>query len=296
MGAWSNSRHLTKQTWGVVKSNPYMLLFPAVGAVIAALLVLVVAGIGLGILGLTGTVDQVASSGEVEDSPAIIVGIIVLAVAAYLGTLSVQVCMAGLVKTADEELQGRDSSFGEGLAEAFRHLPALLGWAAIQTLVGWLLSAIRGNGNSGSGVLDLARVGIAAIAQVAWSVVSFFVLPLIVLRGMGAISAVKESFGMVRATWGTQIAGGVRLGFFVVLLGLLPGIAAIIGGGFLMVTDYAAVGIPLAALGVIVVVLAQVLISALRAVFAVALFHFAEGGTAIGPYSTVDLQSAVRHR
>lgn len=101
---------------------------------------------------------------------------------------------------------------------------------------------------------------------------------------------------MVRATWGTQVAGGVRLGFFVVLLGLLPGIAAIVGGVFLMLAEKVAIGVPLAALGVIVVVLAQVLISALRAVFAVALFHFAEGGIAVGPYSGPELQHSVRSR
>jgi hypothetical protein len=296
MGSWSQSRTITRQTWGVVKANPYMLAFPALAAVVAALVVVVVAGIGLGLLGLTGAAEQLAEDGTVEDNSAVVIGIVVLVVAAYLGTLVTQICMAGLVKCADEELQGRDSSFGEGLSAALGHLPALLGWAAIQTIVGWLLSAIRGNGSSGNAAIQIARVGLAGLAQVAWSVVSFFVLPLIILRGMGPIEAVKRSFAMIRSTWGMQIAGGVRLGFLVAILGILPGIAAIVGGVFLMIGDKAVAGVPLAAIGVIVVVVAQVLISALRAVFAVALFHYADGGQAVGPYSAAELQHSVRLR
>lgn len=296
MGSWSDSRTITQQTWGVVKQNPYMLGFPALAGIVAAVVVVAVAGIGFGLLGLTGAAEQLAENGTTENNSAIVIGIIVLAVAAYLGTLITQVCMAGLVKAADEELQGRDSSFGGGLSAALGHLPALMGWAAIQTLVGWILSAIRGNGQSGSAVADIARIGLAGLAQVAWSVVSFFVLPLIVLRDMGPIEAVKKSFSMIRATWGMQIAGGVRLGFLVALVGLLPGIAAIIGGVFLMIGDYLALGVPLVTLGLIIVVVAQVLISALRAVFSVALFHYAEGGQAVGPYSMAELQSSVRVR
>ena len=48
MGSWSDSRELTRETWGVVKENPYMLLFPVTAAVIAGFLVLAVAAVGLG--------------------------------------------------------------------------------------------------------------------------------------------------------------------------------------------------------------------------------------------------------
>lgn len=296
MSSWSESRALTKATWGVVRENTYMLLFPATAAVIAGFLVLAVAGTGLALLGLDPSAVEAAESGSVEESPALIAGIVVLVLAAYLGTVITQVCMAGLVKCADEELQGRGSSFGAGLSAAMHHLPALLGWAAIQALVGWLLSAIR-NGGQGSNVLgQILRLGIAGIAQVAWSVVTFFVLPAIVLQNRGPIDAIKHSFSMIRSTWGMQIAGGVRLGFWVFLLGLLPGIISTAGGVFLLISDQIALGGTLVAIGIVVIVLAQVLISTLRAVFSVSLFHFADEGQAVGPYSTGQLQAAVRSK
>ena len=294
-GSWGNSRAVTKQTWGVIKENPYLLLFPMMAGVVGLVAVLLVAGSGLAILGVSSvehSITAAAHSKAAEDRPEII-GIIVLILAAYLGTLIVQIAMAGLVKCADEELSGRDSSFGAGLAAAFGRLPALMGWAAIQTLVGWLLSLIRGDGDSGV-VISILRLVLASLAAVAWSVISFFVLPMIMLQGKGPLEAVKESVKLIRATWGMQIAGGIRIGAMIGLLGVLPGIIAVVAGGWLIATDKEAMGIPLATLGVVVVMIAQVLISALRAVFSVALLRYALDGTAIGPFGEAELSSAVR--
>ncbi|MCH9719713.1 MAG: hypothetical protein K0U60_07570 [Actinomycetia bacterium] len=296
MGAWSESRTLTGLTWGIVKGNLYMLLFPVVAGVVAAVLVVAVAGVGLGLLGLTTTAEDYLESGQVDESPALFIGLLVLIAAGYLGTLVTQICMAGLVSAADKELRGEDSSFGAGISAALRHLPALLGWAAIQALVGWLLAALRNGGQGGSSIQQAVRIGLAGVAQVAWSVVSFFVLPSIVLRGNGTIRALRESYAMIRITWGMQIAGGVRLGFFVVLLGLLPGIAATVGGVLLLFNEQVGLGIPVTALGLIVITASQVLISTLRAVFSVALFHYAEDGEAVGPYAADQLQRSVHVR
>jgi Family of unknown function (DUF6159) len=297
VGSWTQSRTVTKQTWGIIKENPYMLLFPVVAGVVGLIAVLIVAGAGLAILGVS-TVERTVSKAAEQGTQALenrsaIIGIIVLIVAAYVGTLITQIAMGGLVHCADEELQGRDSSFGAGIGAAFRRLPALMGWAAIQTLVGWLLSLLRGNGGDNI-VLSIVRLVLASLAAVAWSVISFFVLPMIMLRGKGPIAGIKESVKLIRATWGMQIAGGLRIGGLIFLLAVLPGIVALIGGVFLMVADSLALGVPIATIGVIVIMLAQVLVSALRAVFSVALLHFAEDGQGLGPYAVQDLQSAVR--
>ena len=126
-GSWAESRVVTKQAWGVIKQNPYMLLFPVVSAVLAIIAVLVIGGAGVAALGWRG-VEETAASGEVSTSTAI-VGIVILIIAAYVATLITQVFMGGLVKCADEELQGRDSSFGAGLGAAMGRFPALMGWA-----------------------------------------------------------------------------------------------------------------------------------------------------------------------
>ena len=166
-GSWANSRTITKQAWAVIKENPYMLAFPVVGALLAIVAVLIVGGAGVAAMGwseVEQTADSTQISGGVE-----VVGILILIAAAYLATLITQIFMGGLVKCADEELQGRDSSFGAGLGAAFGRLPALMGWAAIETAIGWLLSAIRGNGDNNI-IITILRLIIASLLAVAWSV------------------------------------------------------------------------------------------------------------------------------
>jgi hypothetical protein len=284
---WSESRAVTKQAWGVIKENPYMLAFPVVSAVLAVIAVLVIGGAGVAALGWS-TVD----SDEVSTGT-LVIGIVILVIAAYLATLITQILMGGLVKCADEELQGRDSSFGAGLSASLTRLPALLGWAGIETAVGWLLSAIRGNGDNNI-IVTILRLVIASLLAVAWSVITFFVLPLIILRGKGPIEAIKESVSVIRETWGMQIAGGVRIGGLIALVAVLPGILFAVVGGFIAMAGTPAVGVPISAVGVIVVILAQVVISAMRAIFSVAMLHYVEDRQGFGPFDAAALQSAVR--
>ena len=49
--SWSESRAVTKQAWGVIKQNPYMLAFPVVSAILAVIAVVVVGGAGIAALG-----------------------------------------------------------------------------------------------------------------------------------------------------------------------------------------------------------------------------------------------------
>jgi len=293
MKSWKHSRALTGETWSVVKANRYLMLFPAAAATIAIVLVLIIGGIGLGILGVSAVAKDIANEEKAMSASTLVIGIVVLIIAAYIGTLISQIFMGGLVYCADEELQGRKSSFGAGLKVAMGRIGALLGWAGIQTSVGWLLSLVRG-GDSGNNIfVTILRLVLGALLSVAWSVVTFFVLPLIILRGKGPVAAIKESFSLIRQTWGTSLGGGVRIGGLVALLGILPGVIMLLGGGFLAVAGKSAFGLPLLALGVIVLIAASVLVSALRAVFSVALLHYVEDKTGLGPFSQADLQSAV---
>jgi hypothetical protein len=299
MGSWSDGKKVTTRCFGVVKRNPYMMLFPVIGAVVAVLAILMVAGVGIAIIGLDtiqSEVNQAVKDGQVGGAT-IAEAIVIFAIAGYLAVLATQISMGALVKTADEELQGQESSLSAGYAAAFSRIGALMGWAMIQTLVGWFLSALRGNGSDSNAIVAIVRVIVASIAAVAWSLITFFVLPLIMLRGKGAISAIKESTRMLKQTWGSRLAGGIRIGGLIFLLAVLPGILVLILGIVVsFVGDTPGVGIPVIVLGAIVIVIAQILISTLRAVFSVALLHFAEDGSVVDPFTSLELQSAVRIR
>lgn len=286
----AESKSVTKASFSVLKSRPALLLFPVVGGILALIGVAIPLGAGLGALGWT-RVEQTAQGQEITTSEAII-GVIALAAAVYLGTLISQLFLAGLVAAADDELQGRKSTFGSAMGMAFSRFGAIAGWAGIEAAVGWIISALRNN-NSG-GVAGAAQTIGGSLLGVMWAIITFFALPMIVLRDKGPIAAIKDSAKMIRSTWGTQISGKVRIGFLIVLLGVLPGILLTVAGVLLSANDNAVAGIPLLGIGIIVVLLASLVVSTLKVIFAVALLHWTEDRSAIGPFSDEQLQGAVK--
>jgi hypothetical protein len=291
MSGWSESKSITKASFSVLKARPYLLLFPVLGGVLALVAVAIPLAIGLTTLGWTRVSEDLASE-ESLSTTEIIVGIISIAVAVYLGTLVSQLFMGGLVAAADDELQGRKSSLGAGMGRAMAKFRPIAGWAGIEAVVGWLLSALRSN-NSGGAAQAVSTIG-AGILGAMWQIITFFVLPMIVLRDRGPITSIKESAKMIKSTWGQQIGGRVRIGGIVILLAVIPGVIATVIGVVLSANDSAVAGIPLVVIGVIVMILAGLVVSTLKAVFAVALLHWTEDKAAIGPFTNEQLQSAVK--
>lgn len=287
MGGWQTSGSLTSRAWSVVKSNPYMLGFPVLGALLGGAALFGIGAAGLLMAGLTDP-DNTGSG-----SP---VGYAVAVVGVYLSVLATVFATGALTHCAYEELHGRDSSFGAGFTAALGRLPALAGWAAIQTAVGWLLSSVRGNGSNQNAIVAILRVIAASLLSVAWSLITFFVLPFIMLRGQGPVSAIKSSLALLRATWGTQLGGSVRIGGIMALVAILPGLLLVLGGGFLAATDKVVAGVPVLGIGAIWLLVGSVFLSAIRAVFSVALFSYADEGAALGPFDRSELAGAIKAR
>ncbi len=111
------------------------------------------------------------------------------------------------------------------------------------------------------------------------------------------IQAIKTSSGLFKKQWGTQLAGGVRIGGLVALLVILPG-AFIMGGGMaLVLSDSNAVaftGVVTAVIGFLVILLGALIINAMRGIYSVALYYYAKDGEVLGGFTGDELQSSVR--
>lgn len=91
-----------------------------------------------------------------------------------------------------------------------------------------MLSALRDADGADSIVGSILSV----LADAAWAVVTFFVVPLLALEGLTPIAAIKRSAGLVRERWGEGVVGSAATGA-VVLIAALPA-AALIVLGFLV--------------------------------------------------------------
>src|SRR5262249_28650863 len=125
----------------------------------------------------------------------------------------------------------------------------------------------------------------------AWNLVTFLVVPILVLEDLGVGDALKRSKDMFKKTWGENVIGQGGLGivgFLAMLPGLLLiGIGAAIGTAGLIV---------LGTVGVIWILGSAVVVSALSGIYRTALYHFAANGQVPGEFSDLDLHDAFRPR
>lgn len=297
MSRWGNSKALTQASYGLVKEHPGMYRWTVRAAVHGA----VVGGIGV-LAGLGAVVAGVAlndSAGESQSSAlglvVIVVGAVVAVLAVIAGLTAANIQLAGLVQATDDVLHGREVDEQAAKAAARSKLRTLAVWSTISVAVGALVSLIRGDGDSGV-VVAIIRTLLAGLVASVWAVVTTLVLPVIVLEHLGAVGAIKRSAGIIRSTWGEAVFGSVRIGARVGLMFTLPGALLLIGGIALGVGvggPMLAVGPVLALVGVVLIIVGAVRAATCRNVFGVALYRWATGEGALGPFSDADLRGAV---
>lgn len=280
MGSWASSREVTRKSWAVLKENRYLLAFPVLSFVLGL--------IPVALLGIPALFFLATNHNWIAAA----LGILLVFVASAVAV----VVQGGLVAAVDAEMSGQDSSVGHGLGRAMQHLGPLIAWSAVVTVVSILLGLVRGNGD-GNVVGAILRNVLAAAAGVMWTLITFFVVPFIVLEGASPIEAIKSSASLFRQRWGQQLAGGVRIGAWIGLLFILPGILLLIGGILLALlgsTAAVASGASLAVIGLVLLLIGIVLSSAMRSVFSVALYRYAKDGVTSAGFTTQELQDAVR--
>ena len=169
-----------------------------------------------------------------------------------------------IVGSAVIRMQGGDPKFKDGLAVAISKIHLIVGWALIAATVGIILNALEQR---------FQRVGqiVISIVGMAWTAVSFLVIPVMVVEGTGPIKSLKTSTRLLRQTWGEQVVGGFGFGIIFFLLSL-PAIALLIVGMTMGVP--APVCIVLAIVYFLIIALVQ---STLRIIFQAALYLHAAG-------------------
>ena len=277
MGRIREGWELTKKSWGLLRDNRQLFRFPVVGA----------------LTGLALTVLLVFPGIYLLDDGQEIVGAVLAAVGIYAATFAGFYFSVGLAASADKVFHGEPTSFGDGMAVARSHTGAIAGWAALSVLVGALISALQRGGAVGEQIA-------AAIVGTAWSLVSFMAVPVIAFEGPGPWTTLKRSASLFKERWVGQITGNVAIGGIVFLVGVLPGVLLIAGGGYLWASDSGGAGLAggaiMVGIGALVLVVAILVSQAMRSVFGVALYRYATTGEAPATFTEEELQSAVRTR
>jgi len=272
--AFSRSWALARESYNVLKSNPQLALFPIISGITS---ILVTASFALPMF-LTRDVQHIHRLTPLHYT---------VMFCYYLASYFVVIFFnAALVSCAHDSLRGRSTSFASGISNAVRHLPSIIVWTVIAATVGMILRAIS------------ERVGIigqiiVALLGAAWTIITYFVVPVLVIANIGPIGAIKESASLFKKTWGERLIVNVGLGgamFVLILVGFIPitiGIVGLANGlWWLLITGLA--------MTVFYYLALTIVFSTLAGIFNTALYVYASTGEVPRGFSQQSIRGAFR--
>ena len=268
-----NGWRLAKASWRVLSQDRELIAIPIIAGIISLVVFAVVAAPGIALIG-DGDDDAVGWATWV-----------ILAIAGLLATWVSVIGQAAVVSGAAQRMDGADPSLGTAFAGARSHTGRLLEWAVLATVVAIVLDALRDR-------LGFLGNILASLGNMAFNVLSFLALPVIVFEKVGAIDAFKRSAQLLRGTWGEQLTFTFGIGV-IGFLATLPGIAILVGS---VATGIAALQVVGVTVGIVWIVAVLAVTSALSAVFKTALYRYSVQQPVDDAFDTADLSGAFRTR
>jgi hypothetical protein len=263
MGRIARSFQLVGQSYQVLMRDKELMVLPLISGAIMIVATVVMA------LGFRLDGAQMEARGPALYLPIFLIYVVMYAVGIFF--------QAAVIAGATERMRGGDPTVGSALAAARRRLGPILMWAVVAATVGMALRAIQD------------RVGfvgkiVAGLAGAAWSLATFFVVPVLVLEDKSIKDSFTQSVSVFKKTWGETMTGGVSLG-----------IAAFCAWATLIaVTGLLAYVIGVASVAVFVAgaILLAIFFSALQGVYVASLYRYATEGDVPPGFDRTLLDSA----
>jgi hypothetical protein len=270
---FKRSYELVKASAAVLRQDTHLLVFPLISGLASLAVVLCFA---LPMFGLKAF-DGLGDNDAMLYSTAFAFYVVQYFVIFYFNV--------ALVGATMMRLDGGAPTIADGLRIANGRLGAILGYAVIAATVGMILRAIQER------VGFLGRI-IVGMLGVGWTVATFLVVPVLVVRNTGPIDSIKDSASLLKQTWGENVIGQVGMSAF---FGLLYGALFLGGAGLLGLAAYTG---SMVLVGVVVVAFVLLLLtgflvqSALVGIYSAALYRFAANGEAGMGFDNHALQGA----
>ena len=265
-----------KESYAVLKATPQLTFFPIVSGIVS----LVVA--------LTFFIPLALSTGAMHGGlhnrqlpPTYYAVLLVYYLVSYFVVIFFN---SALISCAHDSLTGVPTTYKHGLQNASKHIGKIFVWAVIAATVGTLLRWI----GEKLGIVGQIVIGLLGFA---WTVITYFVVPIIIIEDASPFAALKKSGGMLKTTWGERIIAGISVSMatgLLMLIGLIPvaiGVACIIGGLYIL-------AIPAFVLAVVFWLCLAIVSTTLTGIFNTALYIYASTGVVPNGFSPEYIQGA----
>jgi len=198
---------LMKQSFSVLKKDKELLVFPVLSG-IAAFIVLISFAVPIFLA-------------DLADSFLIYPILLLFYIISYFVVIFFN---AALVGAAMIRMGGEDPTIGDGLNIAFSNAKNIFLWAVVAGTVGMILRMLanKSKNNFIAGIL-------VSIIGVAWTLLTYFVVPTIVVEQVGPLKAIKKSKKIISEKWRETVLGEIGFGGiqFLVLLPIIIVSAAV---------------------------------------------------------------------
>lgn len=246
---------LVKTSWNILMDDKKLLVFPLLSGIVSLIVLLTFA---LPLI-LTGSFMNNTGFG-----PVMFYGLLfVFYAASYFVVIFFN---TALITCVNARLNGKEATINDGLSNATKHIGSILAWSLVSATVGIILQVLEDN------VGFIGQIAVALIGG-AWGLVTFFVVPILVLEDKGVVDSVKDSVSLIKKTWGESIVGGGSIFLVFLVIGIIAAIAIF---GIWMVSQSFLLAV---ALLIIVVAILAVVASAMQGIFVTALYTYARTGT-----------------
>lgn len=287
MDRFQRSWQLVKASYNVLRQDKELLVFPLVSllASIVVFILFMIPFIG------TGIIDALTQQDGQSSPIAVVLGVIVLFLFYFVTYTVVIFSNTALIGAAMIRLDGGDPTVADGFRIASERFGKILGYAAIAATVGVILNTIRSQSRE-SGVAG-AIIGslLAGVLEFAWNIITFLVVPVLVVENIGPIEAIKRSGQLLKKTWGEQLIANFGIG---AVLGLAT--LGIILLGVVLTALLSVIGTVGIILGITVTVIAVIALSlfggALGGIYQAALYRYAAQGVVSSEFDAALIQGA----
>jgi hypothetical protein len=275
----SMSWKFAKMSYQLVKENPKLLFFPLVSwAAMAVILV----GLVWGALPFFST-EMLAEAAD-DKQGQIVTGAIGILIY-FVGTFVFIFFNAALILCCAEVLEGRECRLRSGLEGAMERLPQIFIWALISTSVGLLIQMLERQRFIGKLV--------AGVLGTSWTILSFLVLPFLVLERASAIESISSSSTTITKHWGKVFIGN----FSLMALGFILFVPFLAAAGLFVFFGFQtneALGFAAVAVSVLVGIALMAGFSAANEMFRTILYRFAANRPLPAQIDTQSLEMAFR--
>lgn len=252
-----------QQSLSVLRQDKEILIFPVLSGIFT---ILAFSGIVFGGV-ITGTFERLAASGD-RSVEANVLGYGILFVWYFVNWFIVLFFNVGVVACARIRFEGGDPTVADGFRAARENLGRIAMWALVSATVGLILRVIAERSK-------LVGALIAKFLGAAWTIATYFVVPVMIFEKRGAKDSMSSSTQLIRKTWGESLVAAAGVGIVIMLFGIAGLVFPIIG---ILISPTAAV-IGLASM-VLYWIGLSILSSALTGIYRTGLYLYATKGSA----------------